>query len=298
MKFIQLTQVTVISSLAITGLATAVPQEILEGLGDESYQRREKSEEDLALWAKSRGETAFDELSELKKKSSSPEVKSRLDNVLSGVHVYKAVPGTQGFMGITMQSILGGSLITGVSPDTPAEKSRLLPNDKIIEIDGVDLSKKNNDVDEATDFLRMYVRNKKAGERLSIKIDREGKILTKDLKLADYNTEMMRLDPFAGGGDPFGGGGVQILPMQGGGNIRIRPQVIPGGLNQLNQEEMLKLNLLLQQQLLNGGRLRPEDIKELLKQRDEKNLKRLEELKQELKLELNLKIEEHKELKK
>jgi hypothetical protein len=274
-QFTRLTHLTVASSFAITGFALAVPQELVEGLGNESYQEREKAEQELSLWAKERGETAFDELSEMKKKTSSPEVKSRLDNVLSGVHVYKAVPGTQGFMGISMEPILGGSVITSVSPDTPAERAGLRPNDKIIELDGIDLAEKNNHAEEATDFLRMYVRNKKSGEKLSIKIDREGKILTKDLKLADYNTEITKLDPF---GDM---GGVQILPMQGGGNMRIMPQVRLRGQN-LNQEEMLKLNLLLQKQLQNGGKLQPEDIKELLEQQEKANQKRIEEMKKQI----------------
>lgn len=294
MNIFQYTQLTLASSLAVTGFATAVPQELVEGLGNESYQHREKSEQELSLWAKERGETAFDELSEMKKKTSSPEVKSRLDNVLSGVHVYKAVPGTQGFMGISMEPILGGSVITGVNPDTPAERAGLRPNDKIIELDGIDLSEKNNHAEEATDFLRMYVRNKKSGEKLSIKIDRDGKILTKDLKLADYNTEITKLDPF---GDMGGNmGGVQILPMQGGGNVRIIPRahlrIEPGRLRD-NQQELLQLNLLLEKQLLQQAEL-PEEFKEMLKQQEQRNQQRLEELK----LQLKQRIEEEKELKK
>ena len=289
MKFIQYTELVAALSLVITGIASAVPQELVDGLGDESYQLREKAEQDLTLWAKKKGEKGLDELSALKKKAQSPEVKSRLDNVMSGVSVYKAIPGTQGFMGISMQAAMGGSVILGVSPGPPAAKSGLKPNDKIIELDGIDLSKKNNHADEATDFLRRYVKSKKSGEKLTIKIDRDGKILTKELKLADYNKQMARLEAQL---DPFGdfGGGVQILPMQGGGiqrNFKIVPRprnrdVNPKQLKE-NEKERLELNLKRHQKLLERAEL-PDEFKDMLKQQNERNQKRLEELKKELNL--------------
>ncbi len=299
MKLIQYPKVVTTLSLVFSGIASAVPLGLVEGLGDESYQLREKAEQDLTLWAKKEGEKGLDELSALKKKSQSPEVKSRLDNVISGVTVYKAIPGTQGFMGISMQAAMGCSVITSVSPDTPAAKSGLQPFDKIIELDGVDLSKKNNHADEATDFLRRYVKSKKSGEKLTIKIDRDGTTLTKTLKLADYDKQMARLgvrqermlDPFGGAGG-FGGG-IQILPMQGGG-IQRRLKIIPRrGKNDINPKLQLELKQKKLEQLLNNPAV-PDEFKEMLKQQDDEMKKKLDQFKKEL----NLKLKEKKNLEK
>jgi membrane-associated protease RseP (regulator of RpoE activity) len=282
MKFIPHAKLVAISSIVIIGVASAVPQELVDGLGDESYQLREKSEQELSLWAKKKGEEGLNELDAIKKKSPSPEVRSRIDNVISGITVYKPIPGTQGFMGISMQSIMGGSVILSVSPDTPAEKCGLQANDKIIELDGIDLTKKNNHVDEATDFLRMYVKSKKAGEKLSIKINRQGDIITKELKLADYSKQMARL-----GLDPFGNGGVQILPMQGGfqGNLRINPRpaprnIAPQQLKKLERQQ-LERNLRRQEQLLERAEL-PEEFKETLRKMNKRQQEQLEQLEKEL----------------
>jgi len=302
MKFTQYTRLVAVISLTLTGIGSAVPQELVDGLGNENYQLREKAEQDLTLWAKKNGEKTWGELNALKKKAQSPEVKSRLENVMSGVAVYKAIPGTQGFMGISMQAALGGSVITGVSPDTPAAKSGLQRNDKIIELDGIDLSKKNDDVDEATDFLRKYVKSKKSGEKLTVKIDRNGKILTKTLKLADYEKQMARLDPF---GD-FRNGGIQILPMQGGAfqrNFKIIPRPKKLNLNpkqrKQNEELLLELNRRHQKQLFDKAGS-PEELKEMLKQQDEANQKRIEQFKKKLNLEFKelKELKEKKELKK
>ncbi len=290
MKLIQHTKLVATLSLVITGTIAAVPQELVDGLGDENYQLREKAEQDLTLWAKKKGQKGLDDLSALKKKVQSPEVKSRLDNVMSGVTIYKSIPGTQGFMGISMQAVMGGSVILGVSPDTPAAKSELQPNDKIIELDGVDLRKKNNHVDEATDFLRGYVKSKKSGEKLTIKIDRNGKIMTKTLKLADYDKQMARLE---GRLDPFGGfnnGGIQIPPMQGGGiqrNFRFIPrprnrEIDPKQLMEI-EKQRLELNLKNQERLLEQAEL-PDEIKDMFRRQKLKNQNRLEQLKKELNL--------------
>jgi membrane-associated protease RseP (regulator of RpoE activity) len=283
MKFISHPIIVATLSLAIIGLAAAVPVELIDGLGDENYQLREKSEQGLKLWAKNKGEQGLDELSELKKKSKSPEVKSRLENVMSGITVYKAIPGTQGFMGISMQAAMGGCVILGVSPDTPADKSGLQPNDKIIELDGIDLTKKNEDVDEATDFLRTYVKRKKSGEKLTIKINRDGKILTKTLKLADYDKQMARLegeiDPFGG----FGNGRRQVLPMQGGGFGR-RPNIVPRAKNRdVDPRQLLQRNQNKLKQLLENPDV-PDEFKKMLRLEDAKLQKQLNQLKEELKL--------------
>ncbi|MGJ8655723.1 MAG: PDZ domain-containing protein [Akkermansiaceae bacterium] len=285
MKFTQHSKMLAVLSVGVglvglTGVVYAVPQELVDGLGDESYQLREKSEKDLTLWAREKGEKGLTELDKMKEKVTSPEVRSRLENVMSGVTVYKAVPGTRGFMGISMQAVMGASVINAVTANTPAEKAGLQPNDKIIELDGVDLTKKNRHVDEATDFLRTYVKSKKAGEKLTVKIERGGKKLTKELKLADYDTQMGLLDPFGNGMN----GGIEILPMQGGlqGRIQIAPRPKNLNQNELKEEEILRLemNMKRQAQMLNGAEL-PEEFKKLLERQNELNKARIELLKKE-----------------
>ncbi len=237
MKFIQHTILVTALSIGIAGVAMAIPQELVDGLGDESYQLREKAEQDLTLWAKKNGKKSLGELSDLKKKSQSPEVQSRLDNVISRASGYKAIPGTRGYMGILLTPELGAAGVSRLVPNTPAAKSGLQPNDKIIEIDGVDLSKKNNGVHDAMTFVQRYVKTKKAGEKLTLKIDRDGKKLSITLKLEDYDKQMKR--------DPFGNGGLQIQPMP---QQRIQPgiqgrlKLIPRPENRNINPRQLKLN--------------------------------------------------------
>jgi hypothetical protein len=284
MKFIQHTKLAAALSLGIAGMAMAVPQELVDGLGDESYQLREKAEQELAKWAKKNGEEGLDVLSNLKEKAKSPEVKSRLDNVISGIVIFKAIPGTRGYMGILLMPELGAVGVARVVPDTPAAKSGLQPNDRIIELDGIDLSKKNNRADEAMAFVQAYVKNKKAGEKLTLKVDRDGKKMGITLKLADYDKKIGQLNQFGN----LNNGGIQILPMQGGGlqrNFKIIPRPRNRNVDPKQQLEMEK-------QLLELNKQHQEQIEELLKQQNERNQKRLDQLKMELKL----KLEEKKDL--
>jgi membrane-associated protease RseP (regulator of RpoE activity) len=259
-------------------MAMAVPQELVDGLGDESYQLREKAEQELAQWAKKNGEKGLDVLSDLKKKVQSPEVKSRLDNVISGTVIFKAIPGTRGYMGIVLMPELGAVGIIRVIPNSPAAKSGLQPNDKIIRLDGINLAKKNNGADEAMEFVKRYVKSKKSGEKLTLLIVRNGKKLSKTLKLADYDKERGTLNQRGN----FNNGGIQPFPGQGGG-IQRNLKIIPGPGNRNlnpqqrkeNERQLLELNQQFQQQ-----------IEDLLEQQNERKNKRLEQLKKELELKL------------
>jgi hypothetical protein len=269
--------------VCLTGTASAVPQELVDDLGNESYQLREKAEKELTLWTKKEGEKAVDELDKMKEKVVSPEVRSRLESVIQAG--YKAIPGTRGFMGISMNPVLGAAIVESVTPGTPAEKAGFRPNDKILELDGVDLTKKQNHLTEAMDFLRIYVKDKKAGEKLVVKIERNGEELTKELKLADYDKFMGgRIDPFGGGGNNFNQR-IEIKPMMGGaqGNLRVMPQLNlnPKGLKE-NELRTLKLRIEINEQLFEGMEL-PDDVKGMLKLKHEKSKKRIEELEKELK---------------
>ena len=281
MKFIRHNLLVTALILGVSGMAMAVPQELVDGLGDESYQLREKAEQELAQWAKKNGEKGLDVLSDLKKKVQSPEVKSRLDNVISGTVIFKAIPGTRGYMGIVLMPELGAVGIVRVVPNSPAAKSGLQPNDKIIRLDGINLAKKNNGADEAMEFVKRYVKSKKSGEKLTLLIVRNGKKLSKTLKLADYDNERGPLNQRGN----FNNGGIQLFQGQGGG-IQRNLKIIPGPENRNlnpqqrkeNERQLLELNQQFQQQ-----------IEDLLEQQNERKNKRLEQLKKELELELKLK---------
>jgi membrane-associated protease RseP (regulator of RpoE activity) len=278
MKFIRHNLLVTALILGVSGMAMAVPQELVDGLGDESYQLREKAEQELAQWAKKNGEKGLDVLSDLKKKAQSPEVKSRLDNVISGTVIFKAIPGTRGYMGIVLMPELGAVGIVRVVPNSPAAKSGLQPNDKIIRLDGINLAKKNNGADEAMEFVKRYVKSKKSGEKLTLLIVRNGKKLSKTLKLADYDKERGTLNQRGN----FNNGGIQLFPGQGGG-IQRNLKIIPGPGNRNlnpqqrkeNERQLLELNQQFQQQ-----------IEDLLEQQNERKNKRLEQLKKELELKL------------
>ena len=278
MKFIRHNLLVTALILGVSGMAMAVPQELVDGLGDESYQLREKAEQELAQWAKKNGEKGLDVLSDLKKKVQSPEVKSRLDNVISGTVIFKAIPGTRGYMGIVLMPELGAVGIVRVIPNSPAAKSGLQPNDKIIRLDGINLAKKNNGADEAMEFVKRYVKSKKSGEKLTLLIVRNGKKLSKTLKLADYDKERGTLNQRGN----FNNGGIQLFQGQGGG-IQRNLKIIPGPENRNlnpqqrkeNERQLLELNQQFQQQ-----------IEDLLEQQNERKNKRLEQLKKELELKL------------
>ena len=278
MKFIRHNLLVTALILGVSGMAMAVPQELVDGLGDESYQLREKAEQELAQWAKKNGEKGLDVLSDLKKKVQSPEVKSRLDNVISGTVIFKAIPGTRGYMGIVLIPELGAVGIVRVIPNSPAAKSGLQPNDKIIRLDGINLAKKNNGADEAMEFVKRYVKSKKSGEKLTLLIVRNGKKLSKTLKLADYDNERGPLNQRGN----FNNGGIQLFQGQGGG-IQRNLKIIPGPGNRNlnpqqrkeNERQLLELNQQFQQQ-----------IEDLLEQQNERKNKRLEQLKKELELKL------------
>jgi len=278
MKFIRHNLLVTALILGVSGMAMAVPQELVDGLGDESYQLREKAEQELAQWAKKNGEKGLDVLSDLKKKVQSPEVKSRLDNVISGTVIFKAIPGTRGYMGIVLIPELGAVGIVRVIPNSPAAKSGLQPNDKIIRLDGINLAKKNNGADEAMEFVKRYVKSKKSGEKLTLLIVRNGKKLSKTLKLADYDNERGPLNQRGN----FNNGGIQLFQGQGGG-IQRNLKIIPGPENRNlnpqqrkeNERQLLELNQQFQQQ-----------IEDLLEQQNERKNKRLEQLKKELELKL------------
>lgn len=163
------------------------PKQMVDELGSVDYFTREKAEKSLTEWAQKNGKSGVSDLRVLLKASRSPEVRSRLARVISTVVIYEAVPNTKGYMGVRMMPLQGAVLLTEVLEGTPAAKSGLEINDKVIKVDGVELSGMNKEMSSAMDFLDAYVKGKKAGEKLVLTVIRGDELLTKKLKLGDYN---------------------------------------------------------------------------------------------------------------
>ena len=258
-------------SLTLSNFAIAIPQDLVETLGNEDYLQREDAEEKLTKWTKGKGKKTFKALEQLKEKAKSPEVKMRLNNVLDRMTIFEPIPNTRGYIGISMNAIMGGVSIAQVQPNTPAEKHGLKEGDVIIEIDGVDLTQKKLHFDEAMLFLRDYVKKKNAGDKLTLKLLRNGDEMTKELKLADYDRAELNGIPLR----QLQGNnlqGRQVFPMPNGGNLQMQMQ---WGENNLDAEG-LKLQLDAQNFMLEMMKdqmklqpdkkgLKQEDINEALK---------------------------------
>jgi S1-C subfamily serine protease len=76
--------------------------------------------------------------------------------------------------------------ITGVEPDSPAEKAGLKEGDLVIRIDGKDL--------EDQEMLVREIRKRKPGDRLKIAIERNDKTINLDVELGEYKKENIFLD--------------------------------------------------------------------------------------------------------
>lgn len=258
--------------LSFSCIVSAVPQDLVETLGNENYQKREDAERKLSAWAKGKGKKTFQDLEAMKEKTRSPEVKMRLDNVLSSMTIYEPIPNTRGFIGIGMDSRMGGALITRVQPDTPAQKHGLLPGDIIVEIDDVDLTKKRQHHEEAMNFLRDYVKTKNSGSKLTMKLLRNDRELTKELKLADY--DKAQLNQFQDFNQGF-----QLLPQPNRGNLQFKMQLQDNdeGLRmqldaQQLMEQMLEQQLQAQPKLQGDDKRAAESLQKLLLRRQKEQL--------------------------
>lgn len=220
--------------------ADAVPNDLLNKLDADEFAIRSKAQEDLMAWARAAKGGELKELKQALEKTDSPEVKMRLSDVLEN-STFMARPNTKGFVGISMNPQLGGVGILVVQPGTPAEKADLRVGDSIIEVDGKDMTAMKANPDMAMDFFSAYVKSKNAGEKLELKINRNGKILEKTLKLGDYD-EFQKLllgdqQQLMLNGNQFLLNGIKgqlqlkgnQLNIQPNGNLRMQLNVLPGG---------------------------------------------------------------------
>ena len=228
---------TLMTALTVIS-ADAVPSDLLEKLDADEFSTRSQAQEDLMKWARQAKGGELKELKQAYEQTDSPEVKMRLSDVLDN-STFMALPNTRGFVGITMNPQLGGVGILMVQPDTPAQKVDLREGDSIIEVDGKDMTGMKANPDMAMDFFSDYVKSKNAGQKLELKINRNGRIIEKTLKLGDYDEFNKRLlgeqQQFLlngnqlllnGGQLQLNGNQLQIQP-----NMKMQLKVVPGGVN-------------------------------------------------------------------
>jgi len=261
---------TLMSLFAVTSV-NAVPQDLLLKLDADEFATRSKAQSDLMKWAQSAKKDQIKELKKAYEGTESPEVRMRLLDVLDN-STFMARPNTRGFVGITMDPKVGGVGILRVEPNTPAQKVDLRVGDVIVEVDEKDLTQKKANIDEATTFFSNYVKSKKAGEKLKLKVNRNGKILEKTLKLGDYdkfNKQFLNQAPqqFLLNGNQLQMNG---RPMQLGPNVQLQMRVVPQGVEPPNVEELLEA--------------RKKQLKKVEEMRQKMELKKkeLEELKKKL----------------
>ncbi len=178
--------------MGFSGLVLGGPEEMVRGLGVANYFERESAEKRLNEWANENGKVGLARLRELLEGSRSPEVRSRLERVISSVVIYEGLPGTKGYMGVRMMAHRGVVLLTDVLAGTPAARCGLEVNDKVIAVDGINVIDKNGNKESAKDFLDKYVKGKKAGEKLTLKVLRGEKMHTMEMKLGIYKLPLVQ----------------------------------------------------------------------------------------------------------
>lgn len=174
-------------SLAGPALGQAKPPaELVDRLTAESYPERVAAENALRQWAMEQGEAAWPWLLGRSKGDSSPEVQERSLSVLKASVLRSLSNQRPGFVGITMAPTeveLGdeegfGVQIRMVSPDSPAEKAGLLPQDVVTELNG-----EGWDGLDAADSFAARVGKMAPGTRITLGILRAGEKKEVELEL-------------------------------------------------------------------------------------------------------------------
>lgn len=254
-------------------LAAAVPKELIKKLDADEFATRSKAQKDLMKWAEKAKPDEIKELRMVYQNVDSPEVKFRLEDVLD-LSVYEAVPNTRGFVGISMGEMFGGVRVDRVERNTPAHKVGLRVGDIIEGVDKHDLTPKKANIEEATQFFSRYVKSKNAGEKLQLKVRRNGDLLEKTLKLGDYdkfNNQVLRQQNqmiFPDNGNRF-----QVRP-----GIQLRVQPMPRNAPKADLEQQEKLRKEAEAQLRKALKQAIERQEKLQKEQRE----HLKELKKKL----------------
>ena len=179
---------TTLSVLLLRG-AAANPEpagELIERLKAEDYPDRVAAEEKLGQWALEHGKEAWPWLKEKAEGDLSPEVQERALTVLKASVLDELSQKRPGFVGITMAATKleldeggYGVQISMVSPNSPAQKAGLQPNDVIFELNG-----EGWDGVDAADSFAGRVGKMVPGTKVKLGLLRGGERMDVELRLA------------------------------------------------------------------------------------------------------------------
>lgn len=160
-----LLSVTVIAISATISGAEDLPREMLAGLSSEEFPVREKSQENLLIWARDNPDLRAASIAKLPS-NEDPEIRKRSYEILRALSDDDYMTEGQGYLGIMMgEEILNGAAgekpsaairISHVMNESPASAAGLKVGDLIVSLDG-----KSWPVDGALDAFMQAVASKK-----------------------------------------------------------------------------------------------------------------------------------------
>lgn len=184
------------------------PAGLLDRLSAEAYPERVKAEQELAEWALGEGKPAMHWMADQLDTAKDPEVRARVLSALKKVVIDDLTRKRPGFVGVRMASarvdhdgkVRMGVEISEVTPDSPAQKAGLKPNDVILELDG-----EGWETAEPQHEFARRVGKLGPGTRVRFRVYRMGELQDVELELAarpwsagEYVEEGNRLVPLAG----------------------------------------------------------------------------------------------------
>lgn len=160
--------------------------DLIERLKAEDYPDRVAAQVELETWALDHGEEAWPWLQKKAGGDTSPEIQERALAVLKASVLDELSRKRPGFVGITMAptqlELDGGAYgvqIRMVSPDSPAEKAGLQPNDVVVELDG-----EGWNGEDAVDSFAGRVGKMAPGTKVKLGVIRGGERIAVELRLA------------------------------------------------------------------------------------------------------------------
>jgi len=181
----------IIFSILAVGVSAALEppsQDLLKHLGSEDFKERASAQGALLEWARKQPETAKDWLFRRALSDADPEARRRYTAVLRDLVVDDYLKDGEGYVGIMMTAVQlqvpndpvqrTGVSVTLVVPDTAGAKAGLVPGDVIVEAgDQVwrDLM--------AVENFSTWIRSHKPGQKVTVKVFRNGNLVPMDLVL-------------------------------------------------------------------------------------------------------------------